>query len=62
MALLTTEVSVSNMAKRKLKDVTWTLGAKPSKTLKRQLTWTEGKGKSGLPKPQGHKCGGVTGV
>jgi hypothetical protein len=50
------------MAKRKLKDVTWTLGAKPSKTLKRQLTWTEGKGKSGLPKPKGHKCGGVTGV
>ncbi len=47
---------------KKLANVTWVLGEKPSKKLKRQLTWTEGKGKAGLPKPKGHKCGGVTGV
>jgi hypothetical protein len=48
--------------KRKLNNTTWVLGEKPTKTLKRQLTWTEGKGKAGLPKPTGCKVGGPTGM
>ena len=47
---------------RKLNNTTWVLGEKPSKQLKRQLTWTEGKGKAGLPKPKGSKVGGPTGM
>ena len=61
MALLTNEVGSQGHMK-KLSNATWVLGETPSKKMKARLTWTEGKGKAGLPKPKGHKCGGVTGV
>ena len=42
------------MSKR-LSNATWVLGAEPSRTLKRQLTWTTGREK--MHQPKGGKIG-----
>ena len=48
------QLSTNQMSKR-LSNATWVLGAEPSRTLKRQLTWTTGREK--MHQPKGGKIG-----